>query len=94
MVGNPLKMGFGHGHGKSKAEARRVFFEGVGEEARVVLLLGGSTGAMMLNVEFMKVCWELMEEDAERYVIWQTGAEWYDEVRSMMRSHRKLLLTP
>lgn len=94
VVGNPLKMGFGRMHGKSKAEARGVFFEGVGEEARVVLVLGGSTGAKSLNEEFMKVCWEVLEEDGERYIIWQTGAEWYDEVGRTVRSHRRLLMTP
>lgn len=60
----------------------------------MVLVLGGSTGANALNAELVKVYDEMLEEDQRTHIVWQTGAEWYDEVRMAVGDHPRLLVTP
>lgn len=91
VAGNPLRLSIGHG--LSKAKARSHFFPEAGEgRAQVVLILGGSTGANALNVVFLETYYKMLVEHEDRYIIWQTGAEWYDETKSLAKNHSRLLL--
>nr|XP_010916467.1 uncharacterized protein LOC105041272 [Elaeis guineensis] len=93
VAGNPIRLSIGHG--VSKAKARSRFFPESGEgRAQAVLVLGGSTGANALNVVFLETYHKMLVDHEDRYIIWQTGAEWYNETKSLVKSHSRLLLAP
>lgn len=92
VCGNPIRLSLSH-HA-SKVDARLHYFPKAGENAQVVLVLGGSTGATALNDAFLKMYHDMLVEHDNRYIIWQTGAEWHKEVESHVKKHPRLLLTP
>ncbi|XP_008809180.2 UDP-N-acetylglucosamine--N-acetylmuramyl-(pentapeptide) pyrophosphoryl-undecaprenol N-acetylglucosamine transferase-like [Phoenix dactylifera] len=93
VAGNPIRLSIGHG--ASKAKARSHFFPEAGDgRAQVVLVLGGSTGANALNVVFLETYYKMLVEHEDWYIIWQTGAELYDETKTLVKNHSRLLLAP
>ncbi|KAH7650695.1 Undecaprenyldiphospho-muramoylpentapeptide beta-N- acetylglucosaminyltransferase protein [Dioscorea alata] len=83
----------------SKAVARSHFFPKASakngdEKAQVVLVLGGSSGAYALNIAVLNLYYEMLLEHKNRYIIWQTGADGYNEMESLVKNNRRLLLTP
>ncbi|KAJ0989196.1 hypothetical protein J5N97_007552 [Dioscorea zingiberensis] len=92
VCGNPIRLSLNH-HA-SKVDARLHFFPEAGENAKVLLVLGGSTGATALNDAFLKMYHDMLMEHDNRYIIWQTGAEWHNEVESHVKKHPRLLLAP
>ncbi|XP_020591970.1 uncharacterized protein LOC110032628 isoform X2 [Phalaenopsis equestris] len=94
VCGNPRRLSGGSGGGVSKSDARAHFFPDSGERALVVLVLGGSIGANAMNRAFLEVCYDMLAKHENRFIIWQTGAKWFQEVRSVAKVHPRLFLTP
>ncbi|XP_022736173.1 uncharacterized protein LOC111289412 isoform X1 [Durio zibethinus] len=84
----------------SKAVSRLHFFpgltkmEGSPQEFKVILVLGGSLGANAVNIALLNVYSQLLLEHKNWFIIWQTGVEAFNEMESLVRSHRQLILTP
>ncbi|CAN6446106.1 unnamed protein product [Victoria cruziana] len=81
----------------SKAVARTHFFPGAGKStktAQVVLVLGGSAKANNVNVAVLNMYSRMLMEHKDRYIIWQTGNDGFDEMESLVRGHPRLSLVP
>jgi UDP-N-acetylglucosamine--N-acetylmuramyl-(pentapeptide) pyrophosphoryl-undecaprenol N-acetylglucosamine transferase len=65
-----------------------------GEEAKVILVLGGSLGANAINIALLNVYSQMLLEHKDWYIIWQTGVESYNEMESLVRNHSNLVLKP
>lgn len=59
-----------------------------------MLVLGGSGGAPAINVAVLNMYYDMLTEHKNRFLIWQTGADGYSEMESLVKKHRRLLLTP
>ncbi|XP_039116437.1 UDP-N-acetylglucosamine--N-acetylmuramyl-(pentapeptide) pyrophosphoryl-undecaprenol N-acetylglucosamine transferase-like [Dioscorea cayenensis subsp. rotundata] len=97
VSGNPVRLALRRY--VSKAVARSHFFPKASakngdEKAQVVLVLGGSSGAYALNIAVLNMYYEMLLEHKNRYIIWQTGADGYNEMESLVKNNRRLLLTP
>ncbi|KAG1368125.1 hypothetical protein COCNU_14G005930 [Cocos nucifera] len=93
VYGNPVRLSLRRY--TSKVVARSHFFPKAGsDKAQVVLVLGGSAGAGAINVTVLNMYYEMLQEHKNRYIIWQTGAEGYSEMESLVKNNRRLLLTP
>ena len=68
--------------------------EGSPDEVKVILVLGGSLGANAVNIALLNVYSQLLLEHKNRFIIWQTGVEAFNEMESLVRNHGQLLLTP
>ncbi|KAK1301974.1 hypothetical protein QJS10_CPB12g00456 [Acorus calamus] len=79
----------------SKVVARSHFFPGrkVGEGGKVVLVLGGSTGACEINIAMLNLYREMLEDHKEMFLIWQTGYDGFDEMESLVKNHQRVVLT-
>ncbi|XP_062211639.1 uncharacterized protein LOC133912760 [Phragmites australis] len=97
VYGNPVRMSIRKCR-VSKVEALPRFFPRAGlvaeEGAQVVLVLGGAEGSPELNVAVLNMYYEMLRKRKDRYIIWQTGTESFCEMESLVRGHRRLLLTP
>lgn len=84
--------------GVLKAAARAKFFPRSGnvlrEDAKVVLVLGGSLGANAVNIAMLNVYSQMLMENERLFIIWQTGVEAFDEMESLVKNHPNLHLTP
>ncbi|XP_031474992.1 uncharacterized protein LOC116247144 isoform X1 [Nymphaea colorata] len=81
----------------SKAVARTHFFPSAGKSAKtpqVVLILGGSAKANNVNVAVLNMYSQMLMEHKDRYIIWQTGHDGFDEMESLVKGHRRLSLVP
>ncbi|PKU85471.1 UDP-N-acetylglucosamine--N-acetylmuramyl-(pentapeptide) pyrophosphoryl-undecaprenol N-acetylglucosamine transferase [Dendrobium catenatum] len=99
VCGNPRRLSSGSGGGVSKADARQHFFPESGnmdldERALVVLVLGGSIGANAMNLAFLEVCYDMLAKQNNIFIIWQTGAKWFEDVKRVAKVHPRLFLTP
>ncbi|KAL5544875.1 hypothetical protein UlMin_008659 [Ulmus minor] len=96
VSGNPVRLPLREE--VSKEEARRRFFpqsEKVGESAaKVILVLGGSLGANAINIALLNMYHQMLMENDNLFIIWQTGLEAYNEMESLVRNHPHLHLTP
>ncbi|XP_010906977.2 uncharacterized protein [Elaeis guineensis] len=93
VYGNPVRLSLRRY--TSKVVARSHFFPKAGsDKAQVVLVLGGSAGAGAINVTVLNMYYEMLLEHKNRYIIWQTGAEGYSEMESLVKNNKRLLLTP
>lgn len=72
-----------------RAEARR-FFE-VPPEAALLFVFGGSLGSQALN-EAMEANLQALLEDEQTYILWQTGARYYERLRARVPAHDRLRL--
>jgi UDP-N-acetylglucosamine--N-acetylmuramyl-(pentapeptide) pyrophosphoryl-undecaprenol N-acetylglucosamine transferase len=97
VYGNPVRMSIRKCR-ISKADAMASFFPRIGtvgeEGVEVLLVLGGTEGSPEINVALLNMYYEMLRERRNRYIIWQTGPEGFCEMESLVRSHRRLLLTP
>lgn len=66
------------------AEAKLIY--GIPENARVVLITGGSLGARSINNAILKNIENIRKSDA--YYIWQTGSFYYDEMIEKTKENR------
>eukprot|EP01018_Ginkgo_biloba_P026023 Gb_12006 [translate_table: standard] len=82
----------------SNAVARSYFFPRGAhtKEAtnQVVLILGGSLGAKSINIAVLGMYSEMLSNHDNRYIIWQTGTDNFDEMDSLVRGHPRLALFP
>lgn len=94
VCGNPVRMSLMKQ--ESKAAARRHFFPKVEVEGveKLVLVLGGSLGAHAINIALFNVYYQMLCENDELFIIWQTGTEAFPEMESLVRTHPRLLLSP
>ncbi|CAK7349676.1 unnamed protein product [Dovyalis caffra] len=92
VTGNPVRLSLRQF--VSEAVARLEFFPQSGEEAKVILVLGGSWGANAINIALLNVYSQMLLEHKNWYIIWQTGVESYNEMESLVRNHSNLVLKP
>ncbi|KAG6752904.1 hypothetical protein POTOM_042944 [Populus tomentosa] len=92
VTGNPVRVSLRQF--VSRAVARLEFFPMAGEEAKVILVLGGSLGANAINIALLNVYSQMLLEHKDWYIIWQTGVESYNEMESLVRNHSNLVLKP
>ena len=64
------------------------------EKTQVLLVLGGTAGAAAINMAILNMYYDMLLEHKNRFIIWQTGAEGYNEMESLVKKHRRLLMTP
>lgn len=96
VYGNPVRRSILTCTAASKAQALARFFPipKHDEAPQVVLVLGGAEGSPEINVAVLNVYYEMLRRNKDRYIIWQTGTETFCEMESLVRGHRRLLLTP
>ncbi|PKU77929.1 uncharacterized protein LOC110107578 [Dendrobium catenatum] len=96
VFGNPVRLSLRSY--VSKAVARTHFFPNavklMEEKAQVVLVLGGSQGANPINVAVLNMYYDMLLKHRNRFIIWQTGKDGFNEMESLVKNHRRLLLTP
>ncbi|XP_031372232.1 uncharacterized protein LOC116187580 isoform X2 [Punica granatum] len=98
VCGNPIRLSLKRDI--SKAEARSYFFPKLEESeraapgAKVVLVLGGSIGANSINIAMLNLYYEILMENENLFIIWQTGVESFNEMDSLVRNHPHLLVRP
>lgn len=97
VYGNPVRLSLRRYI--SKVEARTHFFPKArsiihNEKARVILVLGGSRGAAIINIAVLNMYYEMLTEHKDRFIIWQTGTDCHYEMESLVKRHPRLLLTP
>ena len=69
----------------------------MGERDQVLVVLGGSLGALAINTAVQGVISKLLTDDGKGrrlWVVWQAGAGGFDELRVRVPPHPRLLLTP
>lgn len=87
VSGNPVRDEL---TGVDRAEARRYFQ--IPEPARLVLVFGGSGGSRALNRAVLDWAEDLLAE-GDRYILWQTGEKYFEEMRSRAPRSDRLRLT-
>ncbi|KAI3454855.1 hypothetical protein Pfo_011518 [Paulownia fortunei] len=94
VCGNPVRLSLMK-H-TSKTVARHHFFPKmeVKGEGKLVLVLGGSLGANMINISLLNAYYQMLNENNDLFIIWQTGMEAFHEMESLVRNHPRLLLSP
>lgn len=94
VCGNPVRSSLTN-NAASKAAARRHFFPAAEvEKLKLVVVLGGSLGANAINIALYNAYWQMLSEDEELFIIWQTGTTAFGEMQSLVRTHPRLLLSP
>ena len=98
VTGNPVRLSSNYDGSVSKAAAMARFFprsrNAGDEEAKVVLVLGGSLGANAVNIAMLNVYYQMLMENEKLFIIWQTGVEAFNEMESLVKNHPNLHLTP
>ncbi|MCL7026225.1 hypothetical protein MKW94_013830 [Papaver nudicaule] len=96
VSGNPIRLCLRQY--TSKAVARMHFFpraaKALNLDSRIVLVLGGSLGANAINIAVLNMYSRMLSEHKNRYIIWQTGVDSYNEMESLVKNHPRLVLTP
>ncbi|XP_077242884.1 UDP-Glycosyltransferase superfamily protein isoform X2 [Tasmannia lanceolata] len=79
----------------SKAVARSHFFKRISGDLtpQLVLILGGSLGANSINIAVLNMYYQMLLEQKNILIIWQTGVYGFDEMDSLVKNHPRLLLT-
>ncbi|GLJ07093.1 hypothetical protein SUGI_0057860 [Cryptomeria japonica] len=79
----------------SRSVARSHFFPGStgNSQAELLLILGGSLGANAINIAVLEMYCQMLSQHPNRYIIWQTGNDNFDEMDSLVKAHPRLLLT-
>lgn len=87
LSGNPVRRDL---TGVDRGEARHHFQ--IPERARLLLVFGGSGGSRALNEAVLDWA-DLLLEREDRYVLWQTGDRYYEEMRRRAPTSERLRLT-
>jgi UDP-N-acetylglucosamine--N-acetylmuramyl-(pentapeptide) pyrophosphoryl-undecaprenol N-acetylglucosamine transferase len=74
------------------AEGRAHF--GLPEDARAVLVFGGSLGSAALNAAFERHAAALLATDERLHLLWQAGTRYHDALAVHLPSHPRLRLMP
>uniref|UniRef100_A0A2P2PJ04 Glycosyl transferase family 28 C-terminal domain-containing protein n=1 Tax=Rhizophora mucronata TaxID=61149 RepID=A0A2P2PJ04_RHIMU len=95
VSGNPVRLSLRQF--VSKGVAMSEFFptyRGGKEEAKVILVLGGSLGANAINIALLHFYGPMLMEHKNWFIIWQTGVEVFDEMESLVKNNTRLVLAP
>lgn len=93
LVGNPTRRVLQQRI--DKLSALRTFFEvESGGHEEVVVVMGGSLGARLINEAMAGTVLSLLEQNPRRYIIWQTGRMNHDSTLSRVGTHPRLALLP
>ncbi|KAJ8753736.1 hypothetical protein K2173_026412 [Erythroxylum novogranatense] len=95
VSGNPVRLSLRRF--VSKGVARSQFFPRSGgkeEDAKVILVLGGSLGANAINIALLHLYGPMLMEHRNLFIIWQTGVESFNEMENLVRNNTRLVLTP
>ncbi|KAK6148681.1 hypothetical protein DH2020_019593 [Rehmannia glutinosa] len=94
VCGNPVRLSLMKQ--TSKTVGRWHFFPKVEVkgEGKVVLVLGGSLGANMINNVLLNAYYQMLNENDDLFIIWQTGMAAFHEMERRVRNHPRLLLSP
>jgi UDP-N-acetylglucosamine--N-acetylmuramyl-(pentapeptide) pyrophosphoryl-undecaprenol N-acetylglucosamine transferase len=87
LTGNPVRRVLANA---DRAEARRL--HGIQEDARVVLVFGGSLGSQGVN-SAVAACAQALVSDENTHLIWQAGARYIDRMREQIQEHPRIHLT-
>ncbi len=71
--------------------AGRDYFD-LPDDARVLLVFGGSLGSAALNTVLETQVHALLDRDDAVHVLWQTGNRYYDDLAARVESHPRLQL--
>jgi UDP-N-acetylglucosamine--N-acetylmuramyl-(pentapeptide) pyrophosphoryl-undecaprenol N-acetylglucosamine transferase len=81
-----------------RVSALRSFFDvaelDVDGHEEVIVVMGGSLGARLINEAVAGTAISLLEQNPRRYIIWQTGTINYDITLSRVGTHPRLALLP
>lgn len=86
LTGNPVRKELSGG---SRHEANAHF--NLPEGARVVLVFGGSLGSRAINEAVESHLQPLLQAE-DRYLVWQTGSQYYEAIRTRIAGHPRLRL--
>ncbi|KAF8022544.1 hypothetical protein BT93_F0150 [Corymbia citriodora subsp. variegata] len=96
VCGNPVRLALKRA--VSKVEAKLHFFpkvESVDDSGvKVILVLGGSFGAYTINIALLNLYYQMLMENENLFIIWQTGVESFNEMESLVKNHPRLLMRP
>ena len=73
----------------NRSEARKHY--GIPEEAFVLAVFGGSLGSRAINEAVLRHAEKLLEDD-QVFVIWQSGNQYFEEMRRRAHEHGRLRL--
>lgn len=68
--------------------------DGNGSEKEVIVVIGGSLGARVINQAVAGMVIKMLERYPKRYFIWQTGVANFDATRTSVGYHPRLALLP
>ena len=68
--------------------------DGDGSEKEVIVVIGGSLGARVINQAVAGMVVEMLERYPKRYCIWQTGVANFHATRTSVGCHPRLALLP
>lgn len=68
--------------------------DGNGSEKEVIVVIGGSLGARVINQAVAGMVIEMLERYPKRYFIWQTGVANFHAIRTSVGCHPRLALLP
>lgn len=86
LTGNPVRKELATG---TRQEANEHF--NLPEGARVVLVFGGSLGSRAIN-EAVETHLQPLLHAENRYLVWQTGSQYFDAIRNRIAGHPRLRL--
>jgi UDP-N-acetylglucosamine--N-acetylmuramyl-(pentapeptide) pyrophosphoryl-undecaprenol N-acetylglucosamine transferase len=92
LAGNPVREGLAEAS-RDEAFAHFGIEDAVGEDARVLLVMGGSLGAGPINDALERHLGAVLE-DPRAFVIWQTGSRYFDALRARLPAHPRVRLLP
>lgn len=85
VVGNPIRFE-GIDPISLKKEAYKYF--GIPEEGKVLVVIGGSQGAVAINTFFSEIALELVNKIDNLWVIWSTGKEDFERVKTKVKGEK------
>lgn len=93
LIGNPTRSVLRQSI--DRETALRSFFDAdLSGREEVVVVMGGSLGARLINEATAAIALSLLEMNPRRFIIWQTGRINYDSTLNRVGAHPRLALLP